>query len=242
MPRTPTPPTRRTRQPAIDPRIATARRVVAVPVAELRVWDRNPHEGDVSALRQSLARFGQVTPIVRAPEGWIIAGNHTFKALVEEGFTHAACVTLEAAEAEQIAFGLASNRTGALGVDDDRQVLALLSELQVLDGTGYTVDDVADLQALMEELDRPRLRSEGASGYEGVNRLTGIADDEPSMTERLGEYQLHNIRSMVLDYPVETFAWVAAQAERARAELSVDTNSALLVALLANLLGEQAPS
>ena len=70
----------------------------------------------------------------------------------------------------------------------------------------------------------------------------GIADDEPSMTERLGEYQLHNIRSMVLDYPVETFAWVAAQAERARAELSVDTNSALLVALLANLLGEQAPS
>lgn len=230
------------RRPAttIDPRIATAARVEVVEIDGLRQWDRNPHRGSVDDVRASLRRFGQVTPIVRAPDGWIIAGNTTLQAMIEEGYSHCATVTLDAEESEQVAYGLASNQTARLGEDDDAKVLALLRELEVLEGTGYTDDDVADLNALLQEL----AAAETPLPHDGPRTALndeGVSSGENTMGQYLDGYQASGIRSIVLDYDLSTFAWLAERAERLRAEIGVDTNSALFVALIADRLNEQAP-
>jgi len=224
-----------TRRPEIDPRIATASRVEVVPIDELVEWDRNPHQGNDPELIESLRRFGQVTPIVRAPDGWIIAGNTTLRAMRALGFPSCAVVTLDASEAEQVAFGLASNRIGQLGEDDPAKLLALLQEIDVLEGTGWTLDDTADLTAMLEEIDRTESRT-------SINPETGTANDEPSLGEYLQGYQGHTVRSIVLDYEVDVFSWVVEHAETLRRQMGVQTNSALVVKMIAALTGDEAPA
>ena len=217
-------------KPRIDPRIETARKVSVVSLDELTLWDKNPHTGDVSAIRSSLQRFGQVVPIVRAPDGWIISGNHTLKAMREEGFTHAAVVTKDGTSEDLIALGLAMNKIATMGADDNAALLSLLQELDgILDGTGFTDDDVNDLVAMLEEADRKEARNAPTS----VRNDQGVARDEPSLPERLEGYANKAIRSIVIDLPLPAFAWWTEHAEAARVALGLESNTALIVHLLA---------
>lgn len=219
--------------PKIDKHIETAARVTVVSLSELRQWDRNPHTGDVDSIKKSLERFGQVTPIVRAPEGWVIAGNHTLKAMGELGWERCAVVTLNADESEQVAYGLASNRLSELGQDDDALVYELLQELAVIDGTGYTTDDLADLAALIEELDK---EDEATHRPTVINPETGIAYDEPSIGDRLDAYQHTSIRSVVLDFDLETFEYITNALAQLRSQYSVASNSAVVEHLLRQVI------
>lgn len=221
--------------PKIDKHIETAARVAVVSLSELRQWDRNPHTGDVGSIKKSLERFGQVTPIVRAPEGWVIAGNHTLKAMAELGWERCAVVTLDADESEQVAYGLASNRLSELGQDDDALVYELLQELAVIDGTGYTTDDLADLAALMEELDRQDSSTEEPR-YGAIDPETGVAHNEPTMTERMDMYQHASVRSVVLDFDLETFEYITNAFAQLRSQYSVASNSAVLEHLLRQVI------
>lgn len=217
--------------PESDELIETAARVTIVNVADLRQWDRNPHSGDVQSIRLSLERFGQVVPIVRAPDGWVIAGNHTLKAMIELGWERCAVVTLDAEQSEQVAYGLASNRISELGEDDEALVYALLQELDVIDGTGYTTDDLADLSALMEELDRRETQSDEAR-HSAIDPDTGVVNNEPSMGERLDVYQQTSIRSVVLDFDLETFEYITNAFSQLRAQYGVASNSSVVEHLL----------
>lgn len=222
----------------IDPRIQTAARVTVVPIADLRQWDRNPHTGDALEVTASLQRFGQVVPIVRAPDGWIISGNTTLRCMADLGFTTCAVVTLDAEEQEQVAWGLASNNLGRKGEDDDAKVLALLRDLDILDGTGYTIENLEDLTALMEEV---HTADQAVEGHAHVNEQTGVTANEQSYDGYLAGYQQHQVRSVILDYPVETFAWWTEQATALRSAMSVETNADLVVALIAEKSGVPAP-
>jgi hypothetical protein len=54
---------------------------LAVPLAELRPYDRNPCRGDVAAIKASLQAHGQYRPIVvNRPTMQVLAGNHTLEA------------------------------------------------------------------------------------------------------------------------------------------------------------------
>lgn len=220
----------------IDPRISTAMRTTAVPVDELRLWDRNPHTGDVEVARTSIRRFGQVKPIVRAPDGWIVAGNTTLKAMIAEGFATAATVTLDADEEELIAYGLADNQTARLGIDDDTRVYELLRQIGEFEGTGYTPDDFDDLRIRMEEMeageqaDRPFF-----------NPDTGLRGNEPSMDGYLDGYQAHSIRAVILNYDLTLFAWVQTHAAALRSGMGLDTNAELFAALIGTAVGETPP-
>lgn len=218
----------------IDPRIETAARVTVVNIADLRQWDRNPHQGDLEEVKASLLRFGQVVPIVRAPDGWIISGNTTLQGMDELGYQQCAVVTLDAEESEQVAWGLASNNIGRKGMDDDAKVLALLTELQVLDGTGYSIEDVEDLTALMSEIQRADVV------YGQVDDATGLQATR-SMDEREQRYTDAQVRSIILDYQLDTFAWFTDTATALRNSMSVDTNAALVIALMAQAAGTTPP-
>lgn len=110
------------------------------PVADLAPHPRNPRRGDVESIRASLARFGQQRPILATPDGTIVAGNHTYRAALEEGWTEIAVVVSDLTDAEVDAYLVADNRLGDLGGYDDELLIDLLRGLRDdggLAGTGY---------------------------------------------------------------------------------------------------------
>lgn len=112
----------------------------------------NPRKGDIEAVKRSLARFGQMKPIVATPDLTVIAGNHTLIAARELGWDEIAVHVVDLDSEEAKAYALADNRVGDLGSYDSEALAELLIEVAVdpdlLLATGYTE---ADLDALLTQ-------------------------------------------------------------------------------------------
>lgn len=122
------------------------------PIADLHPHPRNPRRGDVAEISRSLKRFGQVRAVLADAGDTIIAGNHTYLAARELGWTHVAVVANDFGSPEDARdYLLADNRLGDLGEYERAELLAMLDELEETgrwDGTGYQPDDLADLRDL----------------------------------------------------------------------------------------------
>jgi site-specific DNA-methyltransferase (adenine-specific) len=126
---------------------------LAVPVASLRPYGRNPRRGDVGAIRASLEAHGQYRPIVaRVGSGEVLAGNHTLAAAVELGWQEVAATFVDVDDDEAARIVLVDNRTADLGVYDDEQLAELLGSLSELDGTGW---EPIDLDRMLAQLEQP---------------------------------------------------------------------------------------
>lgn len=156
-------------------------RVLAVPVDNLTPDPENARRGDVAAIRRSLNVFGQRKPIVAKrtggdaqgrPTGVIIAGNHTYLAAVDLGWTEVAAVFTDDDAMTARAYALADNRTGELASWDDETLTAHLRELNVSDfdmsALGWAD---ADLAALIDSND--------AAGPDGDNNEDDADVPEP---------------------------------------------------------------
>lgn len=127
---------------------AEALRQFLVPISDLEPFPGNPRTGDVDAIRASVRRFGQVRAIVVDRSGSrIVAGHHFRLAAEAEGWTHVAAIPNEFSDEDEArAYLLADNRTHDLGMGDDTALLVehlrMLADLDALDGTGYTLDDL----------------------------------------------------------------------------------------------------
>lgn len=125
------------------------------PIHNLKPHPSNPRNGDTDAIAASLQTNGQYRPIVATTDGTILAGNHTYAAAMELGWEELAVVTLDidpySADAHRIM--LADNRTADLGRYDDALLVELLKDLETLEGTGYTDDDLAALTHLVQAPD-----------------------------------------------------------------------------------------
>jgi hypothetical protein len=156
---------------------AEALRPFLVPIGSLEPFPGNPRQGDVAALRSSLRRFGQVLPALVDPalgesgKPRIVARHHLALAATEEGWTHIAAIPNTFADEEEArAYLLADNRIPELGGYNLEALvthLSALAELDALEGTGYTRDDVdtqlAELRRLRDETPRPP-REPGGNG------------------------------------------------------------------------------
>lgn len=129
---------------------AAALRPLLVPLGSLVRHPRNPRRGEIPEIAASLARFGQVRPILTDGHQ-IIAGNHTFLAAESLGWTHVAAVANSfSSEEEARAYLLADNRLPELGDYDQIQLRSMLDEIEATGdwgGTGYQPDDLEDLRA-----------------------------------------------------------------------------------------------
>ncbi len=119
---------------------------LAVPIDSVTLHPRNPREGDVGAIVESLRRFGQLKPIVvQASTRFVVAGNHLLRAARELGWTEVAANVSDLDDRQARAFMVADNRTQELGTYDQDALGLLLRELAIaddLEGTGYDGDDV----------------------------------------------------------------------------------------------------
>lgn len=129
---------------------------LAVDIDSLAALDGNPRRGDVDAVARSLARFGQRKPIVvRASDRQIIAGNHTWQAARQLGWTKIAAVLVDDDTATSQAFALADNRTAELGSYDDALLLELIQAVgnvdpELLGEAGWSEQAIADLIAQVD--------------------------------------------------------------------------------------------
>lgn len=119
---------------------------LTVPIDHVLLHPRNPRQGDVGAVAESLTRFGQMKPIVvQQSSGFVVAGNHVLQAARMLGWTKIAAVVKDLDDREATAYMLADNRTSDLGSYDDDVLRAILVEearAGNLSGTGYDGDDV----------------------------------------------------------------------------------------------------
>jgi len=212
------------------------------PIDALTPHARNPRNGDTDRIAESLAANGQYRPIVVARGGVILAGNHTYAAAMQLGWTDLATVNvdLDPYSPEALQIMLADNRTADLGQYDDGLLLELLRDAPLV-GTGYTDDDLSDLEALLAYQTRAALGADvhdsrgGESAALGTGQAIEIAQDG-----RLTHYASLDTRTLILPYPVEAFAQMTELLARARAKAGADSNAeAVHLAVLA-YLGEDA--
>ncbi|MFF7613552.1 ParB/RepB/Spo0J family partition protein [Streptomyces lavendulae] len=142
---------------------------LAVAVADLRPFHRNPRNGDVASIRESLTVNGQYKAIVvnrgthTGRPGEILAGNHTFQAAVGLGWETIAATWVDIDDEAAMRIVVVDNRTSDLAGYDSALLAEILEELPDLQGTGYdqtALDELLD-HSLPAVLPAETIASEG---------------------------------------------------------------------------------
>lgn len=125
---------------------------LAVPIDDLRPYDRNPRRGDLESLKESLGANGQYRPIVaNRRDNRVLAGNHTWQAAKALGWPEIAVTWVDVDDEQAARIVLVDNRTNDLATYDDAALADLLTGLPDLVGTGYDPAALAELLAGLEE-------------------------------------------------------------------------------------------
>lgn len=127
-----------------------------IDIDQVRPHPRNPRNGDIEAIRESIRFNGLYRPLyAQYSTGYILAGNHTYAALMELGAQQVPVVILDVSDEEASRILLVDNHTADLGGYDYGLLVQILSELeqteQGLIGSSYAADDVRHLELLAQE-------------------------------------------------------------------------------------------
>jgi hypothetical protein len=214
---------------------------LTVPVSDLVPYGRNPRKGNVALIAESLAEHGQYRPIVvRQGTNEVLAGNHTLAAARELGWTEIAATFVDVSDDAAARIVLMDNRTSDLGTYDDRELLAILRELDEaeagLAGTGWQTDDLDDLAALLSEAEAATPSpTPDRGGEEGEN-----AWESTNLKEYAERYEEQGRRLVVLDYDRADYARVTAALASLREQYSEDSNSRAVLRHLTELFPDSA--
>lgn len=209
-------------------------RPLLVPVESLRTHPENPRRGDVPTIVRSLDAFGQLKPvIVKELDGQqtIFAGNHTYRAARELGWSHIAVsapVYLSDEEAER--YLLMDNRAADLATYDYGELTTLLAEREVagtLERTGFTPEELADLRK-----DAAAMSQAALDEFEA-----GRDDDSPAPAPSRERAPEPPLRQMLLTFkPPETFDAFARKLQTLRKEFGTDDVSATVAEAISRAL------
>jgi hypothetical protein len=137
---------------------------------------------NLNIIRGSLAKFGQVKPVVADQAGVVLAGNGSLQAARALGWRFIAAVRVGFDGATAAAFAIADNRAGETSEWDNDALARLLNSLRADDSidelvTGFNPDEIAKLIAdAMGEGEMPA----GANGteYTEYTEYTEAAADD----------------------------------------------------------------
>jgi hypothetical protein len=149
--------------------------VEVIAVADLHVDPGNVRRHpsrNMAAIKASLARFGQVKPIVIDANNVVRAGNGTLEAARELGWATIKCVRSGLSGTDLVGYSLADNRSAELAEWDDdalsRTLRALQDEDFDLGSVGFTDAEVDALFGVEggEEVDDPQGEWKGMPEFE----------------------------------------------------------------------------
>lgn len=174
---------------------------LAVPVASLKPYGRNPRRGDLQAIVDSLSAHGQYKPILaRTGTHEVLAGNHTLAAAKELGWDQIAATWITCDDDTAARIVLIDNRTSDLGDYHDEQLLQILDNLhqtdEGLEGTGY---DEAFMNSLADLLNDDELEDPVTSASESATiAITGPQDLIERFRDALDAYDGENYAHRLL--------------------------------------------
>ncbi len=170
--------------------IAEGLRPLAVPIDSLHEDPANARVGhDVARIAASLQTYGQRKPIVsnRLQEGKIEAGNGTFRAAKQLGWSHVAVVFVDDDPSTAAAFGIADNRVGEFSRWDED----VLREITGTTGDLFTGFEPAELEELVGVSAEtvPTVQDPGADP-DRAEELLAKWQVQPGQIWRLGAHRL----------------------------------------------------
>lgn len=136
---------------------------LAVPIDSLHEDPANARVGhDVARIAASLKAYGQRKPIVanRLQDGKVEAGNGTYRAAKQLGWSHIAVVFVDDDPATAAAFGIADNRVAEFSRWDEDVLREISSSVGDL-FTGFEPAELADLVSVSAET-QPTVEDPGA--------------------------------------------------------------------------------
>ena len=168
-----------------------------VPIDTIRPHPRNPRQGDVGAIHESIEANGFYGVVVaQRSTGHILAGNHRWLAAQHAGATEVPVVWVDVDDDHALRILLSDNRTNDLAGYDTESLVELLQGIHAsgggLVGTGYDGDD---LDELVKDLNAPTFRPSLTPTLDASPVGSG---DVSAAGEKLGEMyqqerQLHEI-------------------------------------------------
>ena len=201
---------------------------------------RKHSDANLRAIETSLREFGQRKPIVVTEANIVIAGNGTLQAAIALGWESISVVRVppDWSEDRIRAFALADNRIAELSKWNVSELFDDLSGLnfELLEATGFTLEDIDDYGALLEEQTQP------VSATSQPNR-TSEADSESHVkqdstyAEFLERYAARATRNILLEYPTAEYAWINAQFGDYRNRHALESNSQAVLKMLADANG-----
>jgi ParB-like chromosome segregation protein Spo0J len=129
-----------------------------VPIADLTPHPSNPRQGNVDMIKKSLRELGQFRPIVvnagtktgRPLE--ILAGHHLVRAAAELDWGAVQVTLIDVGDVAATKILLADNRTSDMATYDDRLLAEVVASIREdLEGTGYTEEDLAAMERLLDD-------------------------------------------------------------------------------------------
>lgn len=149
-----------------------------VPIDSIRQHPRNPNNGDVDWLIESIKVNGFNTVLtVEKETGYIIAGNHRWQALHALGATHVPVVPAAVTGQESgVRYMIADNVIGQMAVMDRSATLALLDDLRETEVglLGSGIDEAAYERMLLAQASAEETPLGDGHGFGGGPAPSGI--------------------------------------------------------------------
>mgnify|MGYP003149097080 FL=1 len=117
-----------------------------VAVEELELHPENARQGDIGAISESLRVNGIYRPLVVQKESnLVLKGNNTLQAVMALGWETVPCVYMDVDDDEARRILLADNRLADKAGYFNSILSSVLFDLDSLDGTGFSPDDIDDI-------------------------------------------------------------------------------------------------
>jgi len=135
---------------------------------------------NLEAIQGSLARFGQVEPlVVQQGTHRVIGGNGRLMAMKRLGWTEVDIVEVDLSAIDAAALGIALNRTADLADWDESALAELLTTLRVedaLEGVGFEEGEIYDLVASLQDGPDPCLIDDPGAGEPPQQPVSRVGD------------------------------------------------------------------
>lgn len=154
---------------ASSPTLALTTELVPISSISLDPANVNQHpERSIQAIKGSLARFGQVEPLI-VHDGVVIGGNGRLVAMQQLGWTHCSIHRFQGTRSEATALAIALNRSAQFSEFDEA---ALSEQLEALAAEGFDLN--MDLGFSEEDL-----AAISHDDTQGASSASSIKSDEP---------------------------------------------------------------
>lgn len=166
-----------------------------VPIDSVRQHPKNPRNGDLDVIIESIRTNGYVAPIiVQKSTGFIIAGNHRWQAMHALSSKVIPALIVDYNDEQAVRYLLADNNTSDKARNDDAMMVELLRQMQETDlgllGTGMDDNDLARLLQGLEDAPFSEVPHPMQPAMHGIYEVTVTfdnEDDRKNLTEELKE-------------------------------------------------------